>query len=182
MRPRWLTGIAASALALTMVACSAASTPTTEESASPEASVSAEASASETASSEASGSPAAGDLTSVFDLAPGDCFNVGDTSSVEEVELVPCEQLHDYELYGALDHPATSQDPFPGREEVEAFAETECVDRFEPFVGRAYDDSELYILHLTPSEDTWADGDREVLCNLYLQDGQLEGSMEGSAR
>jgi hypothetical protein len=181
MKLRSLAGMAA--LALTVVACSAGGTPTPQESASPEASVSAEASASDaTASSEASGSPAAGDLTSVFDLAPGDCFNVGDTSSVEEVELVPCAELHDYELYGALDHPAGSQDPFPGREEVESYAETECVDRFEPFVGRAYDDSELYILHLTPSEDTWADGDREVLCNLYLQDGQLEGSMEGSER
>jgi hypothetical protein len=182
MKPRWL--IAMTALALALVACGPGGTPTAEESETPEASPSAEASspAEATPSAEASPSTAAGETTSVFDLAPGDCFNVGDEGTVEQVEKVPCAQLHDNELYAALDHPAGTQEPFPGDAGMKTYADTECGDRFEQFVGRSYAESELYIFYLVPSENTWGAGDREVLCTVYLQDGQLEGSMEGSGR
>lgn len=123
-----------------------------------------------------------GATTSVFDLAPGDCFNLTAQDVVEDVQAVPCAELHGYELYAALNHPAGSGEPFPGDSQIGGYAETECVNRFEPFVGRPYEQSELFIYYLVPSESTWSAGDREVLCAVYLQDGQLEGSMEGSGR
>jgi Septum formation len=161
------------ALALLVAAC-----------ASPGASVSPEESAAASQSPEESAAgaseAAAGEMVSVFDLEVGQCFNQTEETIVEEVEVIDCESLHDYEIYGVANHPAADGEPWVGEGEMESFVKTECVERFEPFVGMDYESSTLYIYYLAPTEDTWGEGDREVICSLYLPDEQLEGSMEGS--
>lgn len=127
--------------------------------------------------------PVEGEATSVFDLETGDCFDTEEEDVVEEVNQVDCASPHEYELYAIIDHPAGSDDAYPGDDELGAFAEDECIgSSFDTFVGRDYQESELHVYYLQPSADTWSDGDREVLCSLYLPDGTLEGSMEGSDR
>ncbi len=120
--------------------------------------------------------------TSVFFLSEGQCFNAVDTEVVDEVEVVACSQGHQYELFGIYDHSAGASEPYPGDDEISSDARQGCDTRFETFVGKAYEDSELYIFLLTPGEATWTDGDREILCSLYLPDAELTGSMEGSNR
>jgi hypothetical protein len=121
--------------------------------------------------------------TSTLDLNVGDCFNSGaGEGEVASVEKKNCSELHDYEIYAAFNHPGASDDAFPGSDPMADFAEQGCVDRFEPWVGKSYEESDLYIYHLSPSSDTWGQGDREVLCAVYLQNEQMQGSMEGSAR
>lgn len=120
--------------------------------------------------------------TSVFDLKTGDCFNDPAENEVASVGAVECSALHDYEIFGTVDHPAGSDAAYPGASAVEEVINSECNARFEPFVGTPYEDSELYIYYLAPTEESWGDGDREILCALYLPDEQLQGSMEGSER
>jgi hypothetical protein len=133
-------------------------------------------------------SPAgSGDMTSVFDLNNGDCFNSAEDATVEEVEVTDCENGHEYEIYYAVDYDAGSSEPYPGTDTVTNFVNEECTGQFESFVGLAYDDSELYIYYLAPTEDSWGGGDREVLCALYWPDASganqaLTGSMEDSNR
>ncbi len=65
------------------------------------------------------------------------------------------------------------------------YADTECRSPFEEYVDRDYETSIWYITSLTPSAETWTEGDREVVCTLNQQDADEEpitvtGSAEGS--
>ena len=120
--------------------------------------------------------------TSVFELKTGDCFNRPGSDEVSDVKSVDCAKPHDYEIFGGVDQPGDAEAAYPGASAIEEASNVECAALFEPFVGTAYDDSELYIYYLAPTAASWAEGDREILCALYLQDEQLTGSMEGSAR
>jgi hypothetical protein len=158
---------------------------------SPVASVSEAASPSASApvESEAAASPTAapsGDETSVFDLEVGDCFSV-DSDRFDTVVVVGCEQPHEYEAFHVFDDSAGPDEPYPGDDPLFEFADTECQPPFEEFVGHDYQTSIWYITSITPSEETWADGDREIVCTLNQQDENEEpitvtGSAEGSAQ
>lgn len=155
--------------------------PTAEETQEPEDTDEPEESPDETDDAEASPDETDegdGGSLSVFDLEVGDCFNVDDEAeSIEEVEGVDCEDEHLYEVFALVDHPG---DEFPGDADLEEFAFEECEERFEDYVGTAYDDSIYYITYLTPSEGSWEEGDREVVC--ILEYGPEGEPVEGSAR
>ena len=58
-----------------------------------------------------------------------------------------------------------------------------CIAEFADFVGLGYPDSDLDVFPITPTAESWADGDRVVLCALFALDlSKLTGSMEGSRR
>jgi Septum formation len=150
---------------------------------------SASPSASAAVETEVAASPSAappGEETSVFDLEVGDCFSV-DSDQFDTVLVVDCGQPHEYEAFHVFDHAAGPDEPYPGDDPLFEFADTECQPPFEEFVGHEYQTSIWYITSITPSEDTWADGDREIVCTLNQQDENEEpitvtGSAEGSAQ
>lgn len=123
-----------------------------------------------------------GDSTSVFDLGVGDCF---DDESLEaevlfDVPTVPCSEPHDNEIY--FEYSMTETD-YPGREATLDAADQRCLDEFEGFVGIDYFESDLDLFSIVPTQESWTDGDRTVLCVLYALDmSQLTGSMRGAAR
>lgn len=117
----------------------------------------------------------------VFSITVGDCTNDGDltASEVSSVEAVPCDEPHDNEVYAAFD---VEGDEFPGSDEIQTIASEGCLEKFQPFVGAAYEESRLDFWPMTPTESSWGQGDREVLCLVY--DAELEkltGSVEGLA-
>jgi hypothetical protein len=117
---------------------------------------------------------------SVFDLSVGDCFD--DPSSggeISSVDAVDCAEPHDNEVYALYDYDG---DSYPGEEAMSAAADEGCESRFEDYVGIPYFDSELFSTHLTPTQESWDRGDREVVCVLYEPEEKLTGSMEGAAR
>src|SRR3990172_11626 len=58
-----------------------------------------------------------------------------------------------------------------------------CVGEFEGFVGLSYEQSDLDLFPITPTAESWAQGDRVVYCALYALDlSKLTGSMLGAAR
>ena len=122
-----------------------------------------------------------GNQVSALDLERGMCFNGGEGDNVGSVSGVNCDEPHENEVFAVLDYPAGSGEEYPGDEELSGYAETECTAEFEAYVGLDYESSRYHLRTLTPSEDTWANGDREVVCILYdPQDDQLEGSARGS--
>jgi hypothetical protein len=117
---------------------------------------------------------------SVFSLSVGDCFDDPTTSGeVSSVDLMECDEPHDNEVYAIF---AYDGDSYPGETEMGAAADEGCEGRFEDFVGVPYLESDLYYTHLTPTQESWDTGDREIVCVLYEPGEKLEGSMEGAAR
>ncbi len=143
-----------------------------------------EASASAAATAAPSADPSGGSETSVFELEPGDCFSVG-RDDLTAVVVVDCEAPHEYETFALLDHPAGADEPYPGDAQMLEHADSACQPPFESFVGHDYQTSIWFITSLTPTDQTWADGDREIVCTLNQQDDHREpiavtGSAEGA--
>ena len=120
----------------------------------------------------------------VFSLEVGDCMNdYGDDTEVTSVPIIDCDEEHDAEVYATED---IKGDTFPGSDEVSATADEICIDEFGDFVGIDYETSvTLDYWVLTPSEETWAVGDREVVCTIskYDETGnvvKVTGSLEGA--
>lgn len=118
-------------------------------------------------------------------LNVGDCFNeyrYRDRADVLQqlTTTVECNRPHDKELYHAADHPAAEGAPFL-RDEISDFANDECLDAFEDFVGEEYVLSQLEIGFLQPAYEDWIseDFDRQVTCYVfpYEEDRRLQGSM-----
>lgn len=129
----------------------------------------------------------AGDL-SVYELRTGDCFNGGERvaeetgreRTVNQVTAVPCDQAHDNEVFAVFDHPAAKDAPFPGEEAVNKVAQDGCLGRFEAYVGRTYDGSDLKVAVIAPGEKSWKEeDDRTIACVLY-GDVRLKGTRKAS--
>jgi len=123
---------------------------------------------------------------SVFDLEPGDCFSADADQLAGSVTVVDCVRPHLYEAYFIFDHEAGAVEPYPGDEAVLEYADAGCQPPFEEYVGFAYAESIWYITSVTPSEETWAEGDREIVCTLNQRDAndepiEVTGSAEGAA-
>ena len=121
----------------------------------------------------------------VFSLKVGDCLNdYGDEEAVATVPTVDCSKLHDYEVYSVA---TIDGDDYPGASELDTQADTQCLADFEGFVGLSFEESIYYYSYLSPSEQSWATGDREVICTIakYDEDSaeiiQVTGSLEGVA-
>ena len=72
---------------------------------------------------------------------------------------------------------------FPGREATTQSAAERCIAEFEGFVGLSYPESDLDIFPITPTLESWGEGDRVVFCALYALDlSKLTGSMRGANR
>ena len=117
--------------------------------------------------------------SNAFDLETGQCFNEPDSEEVLNVEIVACSDPHDLEVYRTAELPDQSFDPAA----IDNASFEICLDGFDGFVGTPYADSELDIYYLIPSEQSWSEGDREVVCAVYdLSGAQLTGTAENIRR
>jgi uncharacterized RDD family membrane protein YckC len=113
---------------------------------------------------------------SVFSLRVGDCFDFDSRAEVRTVHVVPCADPHVYEAFAM---PALADGAYPG--DISTDAEARCVGLFEDYVGSGYDQSAWYFTYIHPTPDSWAQGDRDVLCALHNQAGTtVTGSARGS--
>ena len=118
----------------------------------------------------------------VFELAVGDCFDDPASEEVLSVATVPCSEPHDDEVFANV-RLSESGGGFPGQAAVDEKAGFECFLRFAGFVGTQYEDSILDITFLSPTPESWAEGDRAVTCAVYRLDGrQMTGSARGSGQ
>jgi hypothetical protein len=140
-----------------------------------------------TAEPQATPTPAAtADVRTAFELEAGHCLNDpgGLADSLGEVAVVPCDQPHETEVFAVFEYEAADDEPYPGERRLTRVAERQCRgDRFTDYVGVPKADSTLLVLQATPAEDTWAQGDREIVCLLHTGgEEELTESMRGSGR
>ena len=125
------------------------------------------------ASRDASGEIVSGGDLDVMTVQPGDCFN--DPGSEEEVvfqlEAIPCSEPHDNEVFAVESVAGLFGAEYPGRQALEEHAYGVCSGTiFDSYVGTPYLDSSLEVFTLTPTDDSWSQGDRDVVCVLYNLD------------
>ena len=116
-----------------------------------------------------------------FNMRVGDCFDNSYATSDEVSDLpgVPCSEPHDYETYAVFDVP---MDSYPLEDAMAELAYDSCLERFDSFVGLDYESSVLEIITMYPTNESWRQDDREVVCALYdMNEEKLIGSTRGSA-
>lgn len=127
------------------------------------------------------------DVVATSTLQIGQCLNQNRVESMSSgapamptVTIESCALPHESEVYHRSN--LTYAD-YPGDDVVISEAETRCTDSFEPFVGVSPDQSSLAVAYYGPTADTWAAGERTVLCMI----GEAAGpttvtTLRGAAR
>ena len=117
----------------------------------------------------------------------GTCFNeVLDAATdppAHVIVAVDCAGPHDAEVFLRTILPEPAGAPYPGDQAIDRESYMACLSRFQTYVGTPYATSALRASLLRPTDTTWAQGDRAVVCSLY--DDRLVplvGSARGSAR
>jgi hypothetical protein len=110
----------------------------------------------------------------------GQCFNLarysgGTPISPADVQVLPCETPHQYEIYEASNYPAGRGDPYPGDEVIDSHTDDRCIAAFEPYVGKPYQQSVFDYETVRPTRASWSDGDRQIACALHDTDFALIG-------
>jgi hypothetical protein len=123
-------------------------------------------------------------LAPIPSLAAGQCVNgihEGTELSASSYRPVDCAGAHDNEVIGSVR--STTTGAYPGQQTLFDFATNPCYDAFAAYVGIDFQTSELEMIVITPSDVTWAKGDRVVACVAVAPNaGKLTGSVKGSAR
>lgn len=117
-------------------------------------------------------SPESPKVVPITELSVGDCFS--SDAEVTVAELAPsCEAPHVYEVMSMT--PTALGEAFPGDDALAAEADALCSADFAEIGRDAL--AGLATLHLIPTEDSWAEGDRDIACLIVSSDGaELTGS------
>ena len=168
-------------------ACADADPPTwLEELGAPTTTTAAPASTTTTAAGTGPAATTTAAATPITDLLAGDCvdgaaFSADSTGEATEAQVVDCAGPHDGEVVGVITYTQGPDAPFPGADQVAAYADEQCAIAFGVYVGVAYGTSPLSMVSLWPTEASWSGGDREAVCVAFSPDGPLTASVQGSA-
>ena len=111
------------------------------------------------------------------ELRTGQCLLVGTLGeTVLEVPVVPCTQRHDAEVVGVRQMPGSWQ----GLDALDALSDQLCSRIFRRYVGEDADSSDYDMGWFSPSEETWQDGDRRLVCYAESDTATLTGSVKGT--
>jgi hypothetical protein len=122
-------------------------------------------------------------LASRFGLVSGDCL-VDFKPEAPVFELIDCAAPHEAEVLSTqrLDGPDYQGPDYPGLAELDRLVEDACFGPpFEAFVGVPYDRSTILAYGYRPTVETWAAGDRSIVCVL-TDDLFHTGSFAGVGR
>ncbi|SDS96367.1 hypothetical protein SAMN04515669_2398 [Jiangella sp. DSM 45060] len=114
-------------------------------------------------------------VTGLLDIELTECFSDPEYSQLagEDVVLyLPCDEGADNQSFMFVQAPDGPWD----RAAVAELGWDECGRGFEQ-QWTSQDESGLDYYPILPTPETWADGDRAVMCAVYDPDGQLEDSV-----
>jgi hypothetical protein len=120
---------------------------------------------------------------SVFSLAVGDCYNPNGKEAEGEtlaIEMVPCEEPHQGQVVGEFE--LDEAKAFPGNEAIWAIADERCPAEAQKFAPDTWALPQgVETLHYTPTQESWATGDRAVSCTYNKEKGTFSGSLKAGA-
>lgn len=106
--------------------------------------------------------------TSVLSLHEGQCLMLPTGTNVTTVRTVDCSSPHEAEVFDVITVPEQHR---PGDADLDARAREECRTTFDTWVGRPFEESDLEYSWIIPSERSWQQGDRDVVCYVHTLDG-----------
>ncbi|MDJ0466413.1 DUF4190 domain-containing protein [Streptomyces sp. H27-C3] len=121
--------------------------------------------------------------SSILKLGKGECFDSpkGSLEGVTtDVEVVPCAEGHQGEVYATFDIDRSGA--FPGDDVVTDIADERCTDLQAAYTGPGWaapDGVDMY--YYLPEERGWGLGDRGVVCVFGTAGEPIEGSLRGSS-
>ena len=119
----------------------------------------------------AQATPTSGTVVGALTIEFGDCLILPSEDEFDEVRRLSCTEPHDGEVFFVEDYPGAD---YPSDDEMRAFFDAECRPAFEAFTGSEFDgQGVLDIGWFTPTEVSWDNGDREVVCYLTPVDGGM---------
>ena len=119
-------------------------------------------------------------------LEVGDCFNRYEIDKQAITAKVPCDGPHQREAFAVPNVPTSLGQAWPGGDTLERFGLRLCYEKFEEFVGKIYELSDLAIGIITPPRSRWEatkPSARRYTCFVQQDEGHepLVGSMRGTA-
>jgi hypothetical protein len=120
------------------------------------------------------------------DLQVGDCIDTAATSgqtTLYRIPVVPCTTAHGGEIYAettAENSLAQNGQP-PTQQALWDAADAYCYPQFTKYVGLRWAQSELLYWPIAPSEESWAEGDRRILC-VVESEQPVTGTLKGADR
>jgi hypothetical protein len=119
-----------------------------------------------------------------FAIELGDCMDQpvsdsGELEEVDEIKVVPCTEPHDGEVFEVLE---LTDGDFPGDEALTATVDEKCSAAFDTFIGMPFEESALGFFTLQPTEASWEEDDREVVCIVGDPEARTTGSLKDAAR
>ncbi|KOV67348.1 hypothetical protein ADL00_16285 [Streptomyces sp. AS58] len=116
---------------------------------------------------------------SVFSLDVGDCYNPNGKAegTAYAIEIVPCDEAHEGQVVGefAIDEGKE----YPGDDGVSTIADDRCpveAQKYSPDTWALPKGVALF--YYTPTQESWATGDRAVSCTYTAEKGTFSGSLE----
>ena len=124
------------------------------------------------------------DHEDVLSLKIGQCFdNTAELTTEEQIASLPirdCAAPHDNEIFFIHKYPDAPA--APTSQQLDEDAQKHCIPAFQSFVGKDFHSSEIEMAFLTPSTDSWAAGDRDLVCYVFDGKGKTTGSFKDSKR
>lgn len=120
------------------------------------------------------------------DLQVGDCIDTSATSgqtTLYRIPVVPCTTAHGGEIYAETTAPDSLAEDgaAPTQQALWDAADAYCYPEFATFVGLRWAKSELLYWPIAPSEASWVEGDRRILC-VVESEQPVKGSLDGAER
>ncbi len=99
---------------------------------------------------------------------------------ITELPTLECSTAHNAEVVHTFEVP---EGDWPGMSAIDDAISANCLPAFESYVGEPFAEAENFDMFLlTPTEQSWGQGDREVICIAYTLDGSTTTtSFKGSA-
>ncbi|MGW6911871.1 septum formation family protein [Streptomyces sp. NPDC054940] len=119
---------------------------------------------------------------SVFSLAIGDCYNPNNKGEGTEVlvEIVPCAEAHTGQVVG--DFKIDEGTKYPGDDAISAIADERCPAEAEKLAPDTWAlPKGVAVFYYTPTQESWATGDRAVTCTYTKESGTFTGELNAKS-
>lgn len=118
------------------------------------------------------------------ELKVGDCFDSTASNEIRGIEVKPCAEPHNSEIFFIVTHPAGPSDAYPGKDALVQYAADNCLGQpLTDYLGIPLEQSKLKDFEIVPQESAWKDGRRVLVCGLDTGgQGDITGSVKGTRR
>ncbi len=116
-------------------------------------------------------------------LKVGDCFDSSESNEVRGIDVTPCTESHNSEVFFLVTQPSGPADPYPGKDALVQFAADACLGQpLTDYLGGPLEKSSFKDFEIVPQESAWKDGRRVLVCGIDTGgQGRVKGSAKGPA-